>query len=1134
MKSNKGFSLVELLVVVVIIGILSTVSYVAIQRAKARALNERMLDDLIMIANSLEDFRRDHGDFPVPTPGGGENQNILCFYEDATYAHDCDPAEGAVFRQGMIDNALLSKRYLRRVPTDPRTGSRYVYGVTNDGKFFQVAGIYENGDGEYEARLAGNLEKGFYLPSVIRAFDGPNFVVEKGTYLPYNPDHMVLVATLENINGQVEVIAEVIASDPVTAYNGMVVYEGQTVSTNTAIPGSSVDIYFSDGSFTHLDDDTELELKSMEVEENDSDSTTTKILLHLKLGKIWSKVVRLASASEFRVETTNSIAGVRGTEFGIDVNGNITLKSGDVWGKILPTDLPPDPEDYAEALFSIPTPPDLDPSYVTDIAPKDLYEQYYVHVPLTTNMTPYVLLAEGSSGTISVRNINYYVDKVDKDQKLTIGLDRSVQVKRLAAYADKKATSLLSEKDISAELTDLHELTNIPLGKPLFLRFEYLNEKGELVNSSGFTQVPALSSDTRMTQYDMYPALFEERPTMRVDAPEFASTGSTFDVTINLEPEGDASYSFAPISGFCSETPLGDNTFTVVASADEDVCEFAATATLESGTELTDTVAIRVIPSTQKLVLDYPQATDYVPAGTVTFRWFTQNPPTPHTFVVSLDGTEISDAGYTQTFITSDSDISLGTHNWKVELLDRWDNVVEHHNITFDVTEDVLVDFTVDDIISVERIINFGDSNGVVSTPDQSVKLQFLANPSDGYTYFWSGTLTFDNPENPDTLSTYNIDTPLPVTHVVNLRVDPIGSVEKTIIIERPSIAGIYFEPNSVSLASAGSNQNITSEISPLMVDVVGRAPFEINPSESCDFSPDITNYTPQVSEDITCNISAGTTLIDAGGAASLEYIVPAGGKSTVLTVSGPTLVKECGDGNIDLPNDAGRNEVCDSANIGGQTCLAQGFDGGTLACAADCLSFDTNGCKTLRVLPPTSIFYQVDTQVPLTIEGISIVSVVPATGSVDAGVFVASAPDTYTLTGDGLTLTLNVCGYTAGGGECWVLGASDQDCTTACVGLGFTCKDSNDVGGEDWDDDGNAACMAINMDDSPTNKGDIGINNPFAPYYLVGPNWCYSRPIDAIDFDDPDTPVPTIETLCTTKRNMDPTIHKRICECEL
>ena len=48
-----------------------------------------------------------------------------------------------------------------------------------------------------------------------------------------------------------------------------------------------------------------------------------------------------------------------------------------------------------------------------------------------------------------------------------------------------------------------------------------------------------------------------------------------------------------------------------------------------------------------------------------------------------------------------------------------------------------------------------------------------------------------------------------------------------------------------------------------------------------------------------------------------------------------------CGNGVIDPP------EVCDGTNLGGATCVSQGFDGGSLACTGDCLTFDTSACFT-------------------------------------------------------------------------------------------------------------------------------------------------------------------------------------------
>ncbi|MFH0820770.1 MAG: FecR family protein, partial [Candidatus Peregrinibacteria bacterium] len=335
-QKNRGFSLVELIVVVVIIGILSGVAFVGIQKVRQKADNERMLDDLIAIANAMETYKQDHfGKYPdIKTQIGGK-QNVLCFDGNAQYVHDCYAPE-MTFIQGYVDNALLGKRYLPEVPVDPRTGSRYVYGMSADGQFYQVAGLWQNDDGGFEARTQDNLFKGFPLPSVIRAYDGPNFVVQRSKeFLPYNPNARVLVARAQNVTGSV-IVTPVPGGtrcdvDPNKLCPGDLLAQENTIITTS--DNGSVDLYFSDGSVTSLEPDTTLELKAMEVAENNKDSIITKITTHLSAGRIWNKVVRLSATSEFNVETTSAIAGVRGTEFGVIANGGteqVMVRSGRV------------------------------------------------------------------------------------------------------------------------------------------------------------------------------------------------------------------------------------------------------------------------------------------------------------------------------------------------------------------------------------------------------------------------------------------------------------------------------------------------------------------------------------------------------------------------------------------------------------------------------------------------------------------------------------------------------------------------------------------------------------------------------------------------------------------------------------
>ncbi|MFH0838043.1 MAG: prepilin-type N-terminal cleavage/methylation domain-containing protein, partial [Patescibacteria group bacterium] len=142
---KKGFTMTELLIVVAILAILSGVAYIGIQRSRVIVMNTKVTVDLPAIENAMEQYKKDHdGKYPIPATGA--DKNLICFYEDTSYAHDCTKAD---FIQSQIDNTLLTKRYLQEVPADPRTGARYAYGVTTDGQYYQIAGLIENDDGTY-------------------------------------------------------------------------------------------------------------------------------------------------------------------------------------------------------------------------------------------------------------------------------------------------------------------------------------------------------------------------------------------------------------------------------------------------------------------------------------------------------------------------------------------------------------------------------------------------------------------------------------------------------------------------------------------------------------------------------------------------------------------------------------------------------------------------------------------------------------------------------------------------------------------------------------------------------------------------------------------------------------------------
>jgi prepilin-type N-terminal cleavage/methylation domain-containing protein len=66
-QNKKGFTLIELLVVIAIIGLLSTMSVLALNQARARARDAKRISDVKQIQTALELYYNEEGQYPVAT-----------------------------------------------------------------------------------------------------------------------------------------------------------------------------------------------------------------------------------------------------------------------------------------------------------------------------------------------------------------------------------------------------------------------------------------------------------------------------------------------------------------------------------------------------------------------------------------------------------------------------------------------------------------------------------------------------------------------------------------------------------------------------------------------------------------------------------------------------------------------------------------------------------------------------------------------------------------------------------------------------------------------------------------------------------------------------------------------------------
>ena len=66
-RNKKGFTLIELLVVIAIIGLLSTLSILALNSARARARDAKRISDVRQIQTALEMYYNENNDYPAST-----------------------------------------------------------------------------------------------------------------------------------------------------------------------------------------------------------------------------------------------------------------------------------------------------------------------------------------------------------------------------------------------------------------------------------------------------------------------------------------------------------------------------------------------------------------------------------------------------------------------------------------------------------------------------------------------------------------------------------------------------------------------------------------------------------------------------------------------------------------------------------------------------------------------------------------------------------------------------------------------------------------------------------------------------------------------------------------------------------
>lgn len=128
---SKGFSLIELLVVISIIGILMGLSIFGLQGAREASRDSKRKADLEQIRSALEIYKADCDKYPI----GSGNPSVAL-----------DTGGGQLGGDGSTSSCPVTNAYMTHIPTDP-TSPNGAYLYYSDGNVYQICANLENGTG---------------------------------------------------------------------------------------------------------------------------------------------------------------------------------------------------------------------------------------------------------------------------------------------------------------------------------------------------------------------------------------------------------------------------------------------------------------------------------------------------------------------------------------------------------------------------------------------------------------------------------------------------------------------------------------------------------------------------------------------------------------------------------------------------------------------------------------------------------------------------------------------------------------------------------------------------------------------------------------------------------------------------
>jgi general secretion pathway protein G len=129
-QSQSGFTLIEILIVMIIIAFLASLSAGSFQSSQRKSRDARRKADLNSISTALEAYYNDKGEYP---------NSSVDLKISGCGATACD--WGARFYDDDITNGAT---YMEKLPSDPSTGRGFTYAYVSNGESYQLYARFEN------------------------------------------------------------------------------------------------------------------------------------------------------------------------------------------------------------------------------------------------------------------------------------------------------------------------------------------------------------------------------------------------------------------------------------------------------------------------------------------------------------------------------------------------------------------------------------------------------------------------------------------------------------------------------------------------------------------------------------------------------------------------------------------------------------------------------------------------------------------------------------------------------------------------------------------------------------------------------------------------------------------------------